>query len=91
MYKAVSCDAVGAGCGHRPRRVTRRPRQRPHAINDYGQIVGMAITADEKERAVLWDQGQIIDLGNLTDPGYRTGGVLPASTRSREDFSHFNS
>ena len=34
-----------------------------YALNDVGQVVGYADYGDEMARPVLWDEGQIIDLG----------------------------
>jgi probable HAF family extracellular repeat protein len=41
-----------------------------YALNDVGQIVGYADHGDEMARPVLWDDGQIIDLGTLGPAGH---------------------
>lgn len=42
------------------------PLRKVYAINDHGRIVG----ADEEKKALLWDDGEVIDLNSLisTDP-----------------------
>jgi probable HAF family extracellular repeat protein len=42
------------------------------ALNDRGQVVGLTRTGDQ-EHAVLWEEGQAVDLGSL--PGRDWGAV----------------
>ena len=46
----------------------RVPAASAHAINNRGQIVGQSTNAEGREHAVLWQEGQITDLGTL--PGH---------------------
>jgi probable HAF family extracellular repeat protein len=45
------------------------------AVNDRGQIVGWGGTATGESHAILWDEGQIIDLGTLGGPGSRAWAI----------------
>jgi probable HAF family extracellular repeat protein len=40
-----------------------------YAVNDFGQVVGLATTAGGGERAFLYSGGQMLDLNSLIAPG----------------------
>lgn len=50
----------------------------PAAINNKGQIVGVAVAKSGKGRAVLWENGRVIDLG-----GNPTGGTFAQAINER--------
>ena len=47
----------------------------PHAVNDLGQIVGMAFLAPTNAVACLWDNGEIINLDTLSDGNSAAWGI----------------
>jgi len=53
------------------------------AINDQGQVVGSALNSKGESRAVIWDNGKIMDLNDLIDAG--TGLVLTQATAINND------
>ncbi len=59
--QSAASRPLGRRPSHRPRDPWRRPGRR-HDINEAGQIVGAAETADNQFHAFLWDRGQMIDL-----------------------------
>jgi probable HAF family extracellular repeat protein len=63
------------------------------AINDRGQVVGISGTCDQAvgrftaRHAVLWDQGKVIDIGNLGEEHWNT----PTAINQRGDVAGFAS
>jgi probable HAF family extracellular repeat protein len=56
---------------------------RPQAINNRGQVVGQSRTATNRNRAFLWEDGVMLDLGVLNNVGAGSSSAIGINSRGQ--------